>query len=223
MNYYIAMDRYGNYDLAHHGILGMKWGIRRFQNKDGSLTEAGKKRLNKKYDANRNNYSKKDIKSWKRDDEGRIIREPDYYKWAEVKRLELKAQNNKKSVEQQEKELKQAYDAWGKDDFNDQGADEQAMLKLQRQIYDYSYGEPGLAAVSPNARKFEAKFDKWYSSTPLKRHSEGWRKEREKLRLEGCGVILKDLGYKDTERNRKYIYGLTYDIIGNLPIDDERK
>lgn len=30
--------------LAHHGILGMKWGIRRYQNADGTLTEAGKKR-----------------------------------------------------------------------------------------------------------------------------------------------------------------------------------
>lgn len=31
-------------ELAHHGIKGQKWGIRRFQNKDGSLTPAGKER-----------------------------------------------------------------------------------------------------------------------------------------------------------------------------------
>lgn len=38
--------------LAHHGILGQKWGVRRFQNKDGSLTTEGKRRY--KVDENGN-------------------------------------------------------------------------------------------------------------------------------------------------------------------------
>lgn len=35
--------------LVHHGILNQKWGIRRYQNPDGTLTEAGKKRYSKAY------------------------------------------------------------------------------------------------------------------------------------------------------------------------------
>ena len=39
----IKMIERNNY-LEHHGVKGMKWGVRRFQNPDGSLTSAGKKR-----------------------------------------------------------------------------------------------------------------------------------------------------------------------------------
>lgn len=34
-------------ELLHYGVLGMKWGVRRYQRKDGTLTNAGKKRLYK--------------------------------------------------------------------------------------------------------------------------------------------------------------------------------
>lgn len=49
------MDGYLNKDnyLKHYGVKDMRWGVRRYQNKDGSLTSAGKK----KYRANESDSS----------------------------------------------------------------------------------------------------------------------------------------------------------------------
>ena len=44
--------------LEHHGIKGQRWGIRRFQNKDGTLTKAGKLRAYKQSNAIYNTLSK---------------------------------------------------------------------------------------------------------------------------------------------------------------------
>ena len=49
-------------ELKHHGILGMKWGVRRFQNEDGTWTAAGKKRRS----SNDKNW-KKDVRKTYRD------------------------------------------------------------------------------------------------------------------------------------------------------------
>ena len=43
------------YELYHHGIKGQKWGVRRYQNLDGSLTAAGKRRM--KYIKNASNIA----------------------------------------------------------------------------------------------------------------------------------------------------------------------
>lgn len=52
--------------LAHHGIKGQKWGIRRFQKKDGSLTSAGKKRYNES-DSSENKDTNKSTKQSRTD------------------------------------------------------------------------------------------------------------------------------------------------------------
>ena len=47
--------------LCHHGIKGQKWGVRRYQNKDGSLTKAGKERLTYRNNIIRNDPYSDDV------------------------------------------------------------------------------------------------------------------------------------------------------------------
>ncbi len=48
MNNIQVRPPYSN-ELYHHGVKGQKWGVRKYQNPDGSLTPEGKKRYNKSY------------------------------------------------------------------------------------------------------------------------------------------------------------------------------
>ena len=61
--------------LQHYGVKGMKWGVRRYQNKDGTLTAAGKKRY---YDTPELNAQKAEAKAAKK------ARNASYKEWSDA-------------------------------------------------------------------------------------------------------------------------------------------
>ena len=63
MNYHVVSRDSDAEELYHHGVKGMKWGVRRFQNKDGSMTDIGKKRYAR--DAREKEFNKYDESSGK--------------------------------------------------------------------------------------------------------------------------------------------------------------
>lgn len=50
-NYYLGPDGelYATDELKHYGVRGMKWGVRRYQNADGTLTPEGRKKAKREY------------------------------------------------------------------------------------------------------------------------------------------------------------------------------
>lgn len=73
-------------ELKHHGIKGQKWGVRRFQNKNGSLTPAGRKRQRMSDDA-------KEAKALKKK------------KLSELSNAELRKLNDRQNLERNYKQL----------------------------------------------------------------------------------------------------------------------
>lgn len=58
-------------ELYHWGVKGMKWGVRRYQNKDGSLTDAGKKRYDSEADKGGYDQKKSDGTRFKNTKKGK--------------------------------------------------------------------------------------------------------------------------------------------------------
>mgnify|MGYP002623164906 CR=1 FL=1 len=93
-------------DLKHYGIMGMKWGVRRYQNYIGTYTQAGMKRYNK----SKENYeqSREREKQTKAD-----------YKAGKASKLEVAQAKNERKI--YERQLKSDYKQLAKDKAADKG------------------------------------------------------------------------------------------------------
>lgn len=94
--------------LQHHGVKGMKWGIRRYQNKDGSLTPAGKKRAAKLKEEYTSLTGKRTIRSKtssKKVEEKKEDSTPKKKSVKEMSDAELNAAVNRLRLEQQYSQL----------------------------------------------------------------------------------------------------------------------
>lgn len=84
------------YELCHWGIKGMKWGVRRYQNKDGSLTAKGRKRYSEPHDDHKKAHDNKPISQMStkelQERNNRLQQEQNY------KRLTQKTSLGKKAV-----------------------------------------------------------------------------------------------------------------------------
>ena len=233
-------------DIQHYGIKGMKWGVHRFYNKDGSRTAAGKKRENEaKREKNQNgSLSDKDMlkKGYlKKEKNGDLVLTKEGHKFEVERRKKL-------SPKESDAELKKIVDDEARlndDSFVGSKKEikeiEKPYFRLLDEIETYSgnwYFEKGVSngfkdvvkrsrekskeenTAYDNMRKKERELtsdmelfskerkralekDSEYQS--LKKKYDDLNAQRKAIDDEIPGVILNDLGYRDTPENRRRI------------------
>ena len=146
-------SRYYKDHLAHHGIQGQKWGVRRFQNEDGSLTAAGRKRY-----LNPDGSIKSDRKADKLADKAKFY---DKYgdKLAEQGRKRKAMKNWKKSektqnkLEEYNKKKSEEFDEEKYDEYKKNAEAEAWKQQAKAQVESQLGYEPGSIKTSEDAAK----------------------------------------------------------------------
>lgn len=180
------MEQERNEELEHHGTKGMKWGERRYQYKDGSLTPAGKKRYAKDVARLKAKNEKLDNKlRAKKAQEAALKRVAKLKAEAEAKKAALRGETDaakNKAVETEAKKTKREEDIQKSLDKSDA-----AMAKRKLEIA--RSGDP--KKIAANAHLFS---DKEINDLKLRMDNEA--AIQAKIPASKKSIVLKSL-YKD--------------------------
>lgn len=200
-------------ELYHYGVKGMRWGVRRYQNQNGSLTNAGKKR----YKATRGDFEKQFLGS--NGDKADKM-------YNDVVDADRRLARTSKHYAKLNQEIDKAYKKidndpsyYTKKGWKAKKASDKAIEA--RKKYQNAKGLAKATAwvekLLANNKAQHAAFRKMvgnrnYNESVKKRDEryEAHAKATKGIKEEKAGVILRDLGYEDTKKAREFVAGYFY-------------
>lgn len=128
-------------ELTHWGIKGMKWGVRRYQNKDGSLTDAGR-RMRAMQGHTKLTYDDNDVKTW--------ANEGDRRRKKVVDELEAGTSKAKRMVDDSIANAKKKTPRMNLDKMTDQ----EMRNKINRELLERQYNDMFAPKQSTKGREY---------------------------------------------------------------------
>lgn len=249
-------------ELYHYGVKGMRRGVRRYQNQDGTLTAAGKKRYRTDADSDRSLMSKpwgklysdilkksgdwynsegvsegfKEVIQETKDLERSIAKKYEHPKTEEARNLgkkmsdlydeKFKAKSDKydalkKDFDDASRAVSKKYEKYDHSKWSEIPSKTKLEIikdseKLKRKYSDLGkehdriekeiYKDPEFVELSKKYDRLERITNAYNRATgSYGKITSEFQKKRGKLDDKLAGIVLKDLGYRDTEAGRKFL------------------